>query len=126
METHDAHADAALAGGGVGGARHAGGGVVDEVLEHVVEETQHVLHEGRMIGPFVVGFEIQRGEAADRRALLAVMIAAGGQGNLGAQVAHFHFQAELLVMLGDGAVHVVDEDDVRFAGLHAGGEQLDP
>src|SRR3546814_15393720 len=59
---------------------------VDEVLQHVVEEAQAILDEQRMFLPLMEVFEVQRRQAADRGALLAVLVNAGRQGDLAAQV----------------------------------------
>ena len=59
MEAHDAEANRALAHGGVGGAGEVGAGIVDEALQHVVEEAHHVLDEGRMLVPLEISLKIE-------------------------------------------------------------------
>src|SRR3546814_947389 len=60
-----AEADRAFAAGRIFGARHFGWGAVDIVLEDVVEHPHHVLDKALVAVPFVPGFEIEAGEAAD-------------------------------------------------------------
>src|SRR5205814_7390945 len=67
----------------------------------------------------ILGLDVERGEAADRGALLAVMVDAGRQGDLAAQVRGLDLEAGELVMLGHRLVHVVDEHEVRLARLDA-------
>ena len=126
VEAHDAEADRTLAHGGVGGAGEVAAGRIDEALQHVVEKAHHVVDEGRMLVPLEIGFEIERAEAAHRGALLAVMVDAGRQRDLAAQVRGLDLEAGQLVMLGPGVVHVVDEDQVGLAGLDARRQDADP
>ncbi len=126
MEAHHAQAHRAFAHRRIAGALHAVGRGADEVAQHVVEEAQAILDQMRIVLPIVEIFQIERRQAADRRALLAVMVDAGGQRDLAAQVRGFDPQAGQLVMLGQGAVHMVDIDDIGLAGLDAGGEDTHP
>jgi hypothetical protein len=119
-------ANRALAHRRVGRAREVRTGGVDEALQDVVEEAHHVLDEGRMLVPFEIGLEIERGEAAHGGALLAVMVDAGRQGDLAAQVGGLDLQAGELVLLGPRVVHVIDEDQVGLAGLDARRQDADP
>ena len=99
---------------------------VDEALQHVVEEAHHVLDEGRMLVPLEPGLEVQRRQAAHRRALLAVMVDARRQGDLGAEVRGLDLQPGQLVVLGPRPVHMVDEDQVGLAGLDPRRQDADP
>ncbi len=76
-----------------GRAREVGAGGVDEALQHVVEEAHHVLDEVRMLVPLEIGLEVERRQAADRGALLAVMVDAGRQRDLAAQVRGLDLEA---------------------------------
>ncbi len=80
----------------------------------------------RVLVPLEIGLEIERGEAAHGGALLAMVIDAGRQGDLAAQVRGFDLEACQLVMLGPRVVHVVDEHQVRLAGLDARRQDADP
>ena len=126
VEAHHPEPDRALAFGRVARPLHAVGRLLDEVLEHVVEEAHHVLDEQRVVAPFGEGLEVKRGQAAHRRAVLAVMVGAGWQRDLAAQIRHADLEPGELVMLGRGAVHVVDEDKIGLAGLDPAGQQADP
>ena len=126
VEAHHAEAHRTLSPGGVFGPRHAVGRLLDEILEHVVEEAHHVLDEERIAAPFEIGLEVERGQAADRGPLLAVMVGPGRQGDLAAQVRHPDLEPGELVMLGRRAVHMVDEDEIGLAGLDPAGQQPDP
>src|SRR3546814_3838904 len=79
-----------------------------------------------MVLPFQEMLEIERGEAADRGALVAEMVAAGGQRDLGAEVRGLHPEADQLVMLRDRPGHMVDEDELGLAGLLPRRHQADP
>src|SRR3546814_9980443 len=81
-----AEADRAFAAGRIFGARHFGWGAVDIVLEDVVEHPHHVLDKALVAVPFVPGFEIEAGEAADCGAIIAEMVAPRGQRYLAAQI----------------------------------------
>ena len=59
VKAHDAEADRALAHGGIFRTGHFVGRAVDEVLQHIVEEAHHVLDNGRVILPLIIGFEIE-------------------------------------------------------------------
>ena len=54
------------------------------------------------------------------------MVDAGRQRDLAAQVGGLDLEAGQLVMLGPCIVHVIDEHQVRLAGLDAGGQDADP
>ena len=86
MEAHHPHADAALAAGAVLCAGHFGRRAVDIVLQHIVEEAHDILDEHPVIVPLVPGFQVERGQAAHRRAVVAEVIAARRQGDFRAQV----------------------------------------
>ena len=124
VEAHDAEPDRAFAACAIGGALHARFVAVDVILEHVVEEAHHVLDEDLVVLPLVPRFEVERGQAADRGAIIAEVILAGRQRDLGAEVRGRNLEAQFAVMLGHRAVHVIGEDDVRLAGLQAGLDQL--
>ena len=126
VEAHHAQAHGALAQGGVAGPGHGIGGACDEVAEHVVEEAHDVLDEARVVAPGIKGLDVERGQTADRGALRVVVIAAGRQGDLAAQVGHLDVEARQLVVLRDRPVHVVAEQDVGLAGLDARGQDADP
>ena len=70
--------------------------------------------------PLVPGLDIERGQAAHRGAFLAVMVGAGGQGDLAAQIGGVDLQAQLALMLGQRPVHRVDVEDIGLAGLQPG------
>src|SRR3546814_3190833 len=82
----------------------------------VVEHPHHVLDKALVAVPFVPGFEIEAGEAADCGAIIAEMVAPRGQRDLAAQIRGRDLQPQVAVMLGHHAVHLVDEDDVGLAG----------
>src|SRR3546814_5683686 len=82
------------------------------------------LDERLVAVPLVPGFEVQRGEAADRGAIVAEMVAARRQRDLRAEVRGRDLEAEVAVMLGHHPVHLVDEDDVGLAGREARLDQL--
>ena len=86
VEAHDAKADRAFTAGAIFGARHFGRGAVDIVGEHIVEEAHDVFDDLLVAVPFVPGFEIERREAADRRAVIAEMVAPRGEGDFAAEV----------------------------------------
>ncbi len=116
MEAHHPHADRTLAPGAVFGARHFGRRAVDIVLQHVVEEAHDVLDEGPVVVPLVPGLQVERGQAAHRRAVVAEMIDPGRQGDFRAQVRGRDLEPELAVMLRHHPVHCVGEDDIGLAG----------
>src|SRR3546814_11040159 len=76
----------ALARGRVPGALHRGRCLVDEILQHVVEEAHDVLDEGRIVLPLEVLLEVQRRQAADGGALFAMMVLDGRPGDLAVEV----------------------------------------
>ncbi len=86
MKAHNAEADAALARRGVFRPFHFVRRAVDEILQHIVEEQHHVLDKAVLPFPFVIFFKVERGQAADRRPLLAEMINARRQGDFRAEV----------------------------------------
>jgi hypothetical protein len=124
VEAHHAHADRAFAHGGILGAGHLVRRAVDVVLQHVVEEAHHVLDELLVAVPLVPGFEVERGQAAHRRAVIAEVVDAGRQGDFRAQVRGRNLEPQIAVMLGHHAVHGVGEDDVGLARGKAGFDQL--
>jgi hypothetical protein len=124
VEAHHAHADRAFARCRILGAGHFVGRAVDEVLKHVVEETQHVFDKALVALPFVPGFQVERREAADRRAVVAQMVDAGGQGDFRAQVRGRDLEAQFTMMRGHHAVHRVVEDDIGLARGEAHFDQL--
>ena len=126
MEAHQAQAHRTLARGGVLGRAHGVGRAVDEVLQHVVEEAHDVFDEGRMVAPFQELLGVDRGQAADGGALAAQVVLAGRQHDLRAQVRLLDLEAELALVLGQGAVHRALEDQVGLAGLQADLEDLLP
>ncbi len=126
VEAHQAQTDRALAGGRIDSLRHGRGGAVDEVLQHVVEEAHHVLDEARLFAPLEEGLGVHRRQAAHGGALFAKVVLAGGQHDFGAQVRLLDLEAQLLLVLGQLAVHRVREDQIGFARLHADFEDLGP
>src|SRR5690606_18747827 len=85
-----------------------------------------IFDDGRMVLPFKEGLEVQRGEAADSRALFAQMVATCRQGDLGAEVRGLYLKPRELVMLGARIVHCVLIDDVRLARFDARREKANP
>ena len=79
-----------------------------------------------MLVPLEIALEVERRQAADGGALLAVMVDAGRQRDLAAQVRGLDLEARELVMLGPGVVHVIDEHQVGLAGLDARRQDADP
>ena len=124
VEAHHAKADRAFAAGAVFGARHFGRGAVDIVLQDIVEHAHHVFDEALVAVPLVPGFEVERREAADRGAIIAEMVAAGGQRDFRAEVRGGDLEAQIAVMLGHHAVHLVDEDDVGLTRREARFDEL--
>ena len=124
VEAHHTHAHAAFAHGGIFGAGHLAGRAVDVILQHIIEEAQHILDEQLVGVPLVPCFQVQRGQAAHRRPIIAQVIFAGGQGDFAAQVRRGHLQPQIAVMLRHHAVHGVVEDDVWLAGGEARFDQL--
>src|SRR3546814_15359589 len=68
--------------------------------------------------------EVERREAADGGAIIAEMVAAGGEGDFAAQVRGGDLEAQIAVMLGHHAVHLVDEDDVGLDRREARFDEL--
>ena len=120
MEAHHAQADRAFAQRRIFGAVHAGGRGLDEAGQHIVEHAQHVLDKALFLGPLVPGLDVERRQAADRGAVLAVMVDAGGQRDLAAQVGGVDPKAQLTLVLGQRPVHRVDVEDIGLAGLQPG------
>ena len=79
-----------------------------------------------MVLPLEPLLQVQRRQAAHRGALLAVLVAAGRQRDLAAQVGGLHLQPGQLVVLRQRPVHVVGEDQVGLAGLDARRQDADP
>ena len=126
MEAHHAEPDRALAHRRVARPLHPVRRAVDEVLQHVVEEAHHVGDEALVVLPLEPAFQVQAGQAAHRRPLHAVLVEAGRQRDLAAQVGGLHLQPGQLLMLGQRAVHVVAEHQVRLAGLDPRRQDADP
>ncbi len=124
MEAHHAHADAALSLSGIFGAGHFVGCAVDIILQNIVEEAHDVFDELFFAFPLFPLFEVERGQAAHRRAIIAEVVDAGRQSDFGAQIGSADFQAQIAVMLGHHAVHRVGEHDVGLACGKAGFNQL--
>ena len=82
MEAHDTKPDGALTHRRIARLGHAIRCGVDELLQHVIQEAHHVRDETRMVLPLEPGLEVQRGKAADRGAVLAMLISPRGQGDL--------------------------------------------
>jgi hypothetical protein len=104
----------------------AGRGAVDEVLQDVVQEAEHVLDEGRVVAPFLEGLGVDRGQAAHRGPLAPVVVHARGQGDLGAQVGLGHLQPQLALVGGQAPVHRVGEEQVGLARLQPDLQDLLP
>ena len=79
-----------------------------------------------MVFPLEPGFEVERRQAAHRRALLAVLVHPGRQGDFTAQIGGFHLQPGQLVMLRPRVVHVIGIDQIRLAGFDPGHQNADP
>ena len=126
VETHDAQADRALAHGGIARASHGIGGLGNEVGQDVVEEAHDVLDEALLLFPLLIGFQVEGGKAADRGAVDAMMVDAGRQRDLAAEVRHLDAQTRQLVVFRDLPVHVVAIEDVGLAGLNARRQDTDP
>ena len=124
VQAHDAKADGTFAFGGIFGACHFGFGAVDVILQHIVEEAHAIFDEAGVGVPLVPGFEVERRQAADRGAVIAEMVRPGGQGDFGTQVGRADLQPQIALVLGHGAVHFIDEDDVGLAGRQPGFDQL--
>ena len=71
-------------------------------------------------------FRIQRGQAAHGSALLAEMVLAGRQGNLGTQIGSFDLQIEQFLLLGTQIINRVLEHHIRLARLNARGQHANP
>ena len=126
MEAHGAEADGALAGCGVTRGSHAVGRALDEVFEHVVEHSQHVLDEALFAAPLVPALEIHRGEAADRRARLTQVVAARRQQDLAAEIRLPHGEARRTLMWREMPIRRIDEQQIGLAGLEPCLEQALP
>ena len=126
VEAHRAEPDRALAHRRVARPLHPLRRAVDEVLQHVVEEAHDVFDEQRVVTPLVPALEVDRAQAAHRRALPAVMVEASGQGDLRAQVRGLDLEPGQLVVLGAGVVHLVGKDEIGLAGLDPGGQDAYP
>jgi len=124
VEAHHPEAHRTLARGGILGAGHLVGRAVDVVLKNIVEEAHHVLDELLVALPLFPGLEVERGEAAHRRAVIAEVVDAGRQGDFRAQVRGRDLEPEIAVMLGHHAVHGVGEDDVGLTRRKPGLDQL--
>ena len=127
VQAHHAQAHRTFAHGCIGGPRHRRFGPINIILQHIVEEAHAILDELRLVVPLVPSFDIQRRQAAHRGAIIAQMVRPGGQGDFGTQVRRRHLQPQITLVLGHGAVHFIDEDDVGLAGgqpcFHQLGEQ---
>ena len=64
--------------------------------------------------------------AADGGALLAEAVFTGRQRDFAAEVRGLDRQARQLVVFGNRAVHVIDEQQVGLAGFDTRGQNLDP
>ncbi len=86
VEAHHPHADRAFAHRRILGTGHLVRRAVDIVLQDVVEEAQHVFDEHLVLVPLFPGFEVERGQAADRGPVIAKVIDPGREGNFRAEV----------------------------------------
>ena len=121
MEAHDAQADGTFAHGRIAGAGHVIRRVVDEVLQHVVEEAHDVFDEARIVLPFQIGLQVQRRQAADGRAVpRPSLVEARRQGDLAAQVGHLDVEAGQLVVFRDLPVHVIPDRSDRARRSRSG------
>src|SRR3546814_17128249 len=80
VEAHHAEPDRALARGRVPGAPPRGRCLVDEILQHVVEEAHDVLEAGGNVLPLSVLLDVQRRPAAHGEATLALLVLSRRQG----------------------------------------------
>ena len=120
MKAHDAEADRALAQRRSTWRASMPSGASSMKLVSTLSSMRSTSSmKPRLVAPLVPGLDIQRRQAADRGAFLAVMIDAGRQGDLAAQVRGRDLQAQLALMLGQRAVHRVDEQQIGLAGLQA-------
>ena len=126
VEPHHAEPHRALAHRRVARPLHPLRRAVDEVLQHVVEEAHHVLDEQRMVLPLEPALQIERRQAADRGAPLAMLIDPGRQRDLAAQIAGLDLEPGQLVVLRPRVVHLVGEDQVGLAGLDPRRQDPDP
>ena len=122
VHAHQAETDRSFLDGRIDGAVHLCRRAVDEVLQHIVEEAVDVLDEIGIVLPIHVFRCIERRQAADRGALLAVLVEPGRQHDLGAQIGLADLETQLALVGRQGTVHGVGIDDVGLAGLQA---QLD-
>ena len=90
MEPHDAQADRTLPHSRVFRPLHLLRRTINKVLQHVVQKPHYVLDQQRVVLPLQPAFEVKRRQATHRRPLLAMVIEAGRQRDLAAQVARLH------------------------------------
>ena len=126
MEAHHPETNRALARGRIFGLGHFIGRPVDKVLQNVIQKPHDVGNEARILAPGRKMLQIERRQAADRGPLVAQMIGARGQGNLGAQIRGFDRQAGQLLMLRQLAVYGIGKDKVGLAQLDPRGQQPNP
>ena len=126
METHNSQPHTALALGGIFRFRHFVGRALDEVFQHIVQKTHHVVNKVFVLAPLHELLGIERRQAAHSRALLAEMVFARWQRNFGAQIGSFNFQIEQFLMLGTQIIHRVFEHHIRLARLNTRGQHADP
>ena len=126
MEAHHTQPHRSLTRGGIGGTLHARRRTVDEILQHIVEEAHHVLNKERLVFPLEPIFQVERGQAAHSRPLLAILIDAGRQHDLRTEIGGLHRQTSQFEMLRHRAVHVIGEDQIGLTRLNTGGQDADP
>ena len=86
VQAHDAQTNRPFAEGGIGCALHLIGRALDEVFQHIVEETEDVLDEVWIVLPLHIGLGIERRQTAHSRTVFAQMVFAGVQHDFAAQV----------------------------------------
>ena len=124
VETHYPKTDRPFAHGRIFGPGHLRRRAVDIILQDIIEHAHDIFDEALVLVPFVPFFEIERRQAAHRRAVIAQMINPGRQGDFAAQVGGGNLQPQFAVMLGHHPVHRIVEHDIGFTRGEAGFDQL--
>ena len=85
--------------------------VAQDIVEEALTSSMNIRHRSNR-----PRFEVETRQAADRGAILTMMIAAGRQRDFRTEIRSRDLQAEVTMMLGHRPVHLVDEDDIGFTG----------